>query len=150
MPGMAQTTWIVVADGARGRVFSTDARDDEIDDALPYEFVGSRQPTRERVTDRAGQTLERHGPGGHAKSKSQDAKEHDQENLAREIADAMRSGRTDHRFDNLVLIAPPAFLGRLRTALDGPTAKLVTATHAKDLSGLPPHDLRARLRELLS
>ena len=147
---MALTTWIVVADGARGRVFSADTRDKKIDSALPYEFVGSRQPTRERVTDRAGQTLERHGPGGHAKSKAQDAKERDQDNLAREIADAMRSARTDRRFDNLVLVAPPAFLGRLRTALDAPTAKLVTATHAKDLSHLPAHDLRQRLRELLA
>ena len=145
---MTRPTWIVVADGARGRIFSRAHGKKELDSALPFELVQSRSPMHDRVTDRGGQTHESAGPGGHTKSKSVDAKEHDQQVLAKRIADAIRHGRTENRFEKIVLIAPPAFLGQLRGALDEPSRKLVSASHAKDLSGLNPPQLQERLLEL--
>ena len=145
---MTRATWFVVADGARARVFSQEPGSDTLASALPQDLIGSRQPTRELVTDRSGQALERHGPGGHAMNKSQDAKVHGQEVLAREVAAAIRGGRNDGSFDRLVLVAPPAFLGRLRAVLDSSSSELVVASHAKDLSKLSLHDLSERLREL--
>jgi len=138
---MPHRTWIVVADGARGRVFAYSHRTKEFDSALGQDFVGSRLPMRERVSDRGGQTLERHGEGGHSKAKAQDAKEHAQEELAREIAGALTSGRNDKSYDELVLVAPPSFLGLLRKQLDSPTLQLVVASHDKDLSKLKEHEL---------
>lgn len=146
---MTARTWIVVADGARGRVFSWSARDKELASPLDQDFVGSRLPVRERVSDRGGQTLERHGEGGHAKEKSQDKKEHDQQLLAREIAGALKSARNDHSYDQLVLVAPPSFLGTLRKELDGETSKLVVASHGKDLSHMKDHELKKVVPDLL-
>ena len=145
---MNNNTWFVVADGSRARVLARVPREERIVPALSRSFVGSRQPTRDRVTDRAGQTLERHGPGGHSKAKSQDAKEHDQELLARDVAAAIRGARGEGRFDQLVLIAPPAFLGQLRAVLDAATTRLIASTHAKDLSKLSQHELEQRLLKL--
>ncbi len=139
----------MVADGARGRVFAWSRRDKTLTSPLDQDFVASRLHVRDRVSDRGGQTLERHGEGGHAKSKSQDKKEHDQQELAREIAGALGSARNDHAVEELVLVAPPSFLGLLRKELDGPTAKLVIASHHKDLSNLPEHELTKRVPELL-
>jgi protein required for attachment to host cells len=138
---MPHRTWIVVADGARGRVFAYSHRTKEFDSALGQDFVGSRLHVRDRVTDRGGQTFESHGEGGHSKAKAQDAKEHRQEELAREIAGALTSGRNDKSYDELVLVAPPAFLGLLRQQLDAPTLQLVVASHDKDLSKLKEHEL---------
>jgi protein required for attachment to host cells len=147
---MQHATWIVVADGARGRILSREPGADRFVPALPFELVGSRLPTRDRVTDRGGQTLERVGAGGHAKLAAQQAKEHDQEVLAKRLADEISTGRTSNRFDRLVLVAPPSFLGMLRDSLDTASRKLVVATHAKDLSNLDPVHLEQRLRELVA
>lgn len=145
---MKTATWFVVADGSRGRILAYDANEDTFEAVLPFEFKAGRERTRQRVTDRAGQTQERPRSGGHAEQKSQDGKEHDQEVLAREIADEIRSGRTDHRFDQLVLVAPPRFLGRLRDELDDASAAMVPTSHARDLTRLSNHELEPRLREL--
>ena len=147
---MERCTFIVVADGARGRIFARRPGNDAFEPALPYELVETRLRTRELVTDRGGQATERHGRGGHSMSKSVDAHEQSQRELAHRIAEAVRKARTENRFDRLVLVAPPAFLGLLRASLDDATAKLIVATRAKEISALDPHELAARLRTLLS
>lgn len=142
---MDRRTWIVVADASRARVFAGAS----LTPALPYDLVASRQSIGERVTDRGGQTHERVGRGGHTKCKSVDARAQADRVLAASVAEAIRHGRVEQRFDSIVLVAAPAFLGLLRQALDGPSRALVVASFAKDLSKVPEHDLRRRLRELL-
>lgn len=145
---MTRHTWFVVADGARGRIFEQTRGSAHLEPALPYDLVESRLPTRERVTDRGGQTLERHGKGGHSKWKAHDAKAHGQQELARRIADELRRARAENRFEELVLVMPPAFLGLLRKELDDDTNRRVVATHAKELSALTVHDLERALHQI--
>jgi len=49
-----------------------------------------------------------------------------------------------------VLVAPPRFLGLLRSSLDGPTAQLVMASLDKDLAASKKSELVERLSEVLT
>ena len=60
-----------------------------------------------------------------------------------------RHHANENRYGALVLVAEPHFLGELRTALDAPTAALVTATLDKDLGGIETRDLAQHLAGVL-
>ena len=68
--------------------------------------------------------------------------------FAAELADKLHKGRNANRYQELVLIAAPRFLGALRQALDGATAALVRGTLDKDFGGLSGHELLRRLEKL--
>ena len=56
------------------------------------------------------------------------------ENFSREIGRFLDKARTDHRYDRLLLIAPPRFLGMMRKQLGKEVEKLVQEEIDKDLS----------------
>ena len=56
------------------------------------------------------------------------------------VGDYPEKARTDHRYDELVVIAPPEFLGTLRREMGKEVEKLVAQEVSKDLSGLSKHE----------
>ncbi|MCA9704432.1 MAG: host attachment protein [Myxococcales bacterium] len=137
--------WVVVADGARARIFETHHHAPGLRPVLPYELTINRLRDHERWSDRAGASRDRVGPVVHSKAASTDPSEHEHEQLAREVAEVLQHGRTVQRVDAIVLVAAPRFLGRLRHALDPQTRALVTAEDDRDLSRLPEHELEGRI-----
>jgi protein required for attachment to host cells len=61
--------------------------------------------------------------------------------FAKRIGDYLEKARTDHRFESLVLIAPPKFLGTLRKELGKEVRKLVAGEMPKGLSTLSAREL---------
>ena len=55
----------------------------------------------------------------------------------------LEKARVEHRFDELVLVAPPRFLGALRKELDKEVAKLVKDELPKDLSWFNARELES-------
>jgi protein required for attachment to host cells len=72
----------------------------------------------------------RHGANG-----ERSTHQHVAEKFARRIADDLRRAHAARRFDRLVLVAAPAFLGRLRRTLPANLRACVAATVAKDMIG---------------
>jgi len=137
--------WVVVADGARARIFEAHRQAPGLRSVLPYELTGSRLRNHDHVSDRAGQTHQSGGYGAPSMGAQTDPVEHEHELLAREVAEVLAHGRYEHRVDAIVLVAAPAFLGRLRRAIDPQTRALVVAEDAHDLSRLPEHELEGRM-----
>jgi protein required for attachment to host cells len=143
------TTWIIAADESRARVLQVAGPDrlDEIDDLVN---PSGRAQDRELQTD-AEPRFSGHGgvgkPGGSRTSgpasdrEAQGAVEHSVRTFAREVGRYLDRARLDHRFDQLVLLAPPKFLGALRKELDKEVEKLVADELPKDLSGLSAREL---------
>ncbi len=71
------------------------------------------------------------------------------DDLACKVANALNHAKLLHRFDELVVIAPPAWLGSLRSHLNADVKDAIVLEISKDLTRLPPPRLSARLRELL-
>jgi protein required for attachment to host cells len=109
------------------------------------EHPAGRAKARDLVTD--GQTTAFASVGGarHGIGADTAPKEHEQLNFARELARRLEDGRTGNRFDQLVLVAPPAFLGLLRDQLSPPLAKCVTQSVAKDLTQAKLEEIQQQL-----
>jgi len=137
--------WVVVADGARARVFETHRDAPGLRPVLPYDLTASRLKDGERWADRAGQGRISAGHGGTTLEPQTDPSDHEHELLAREVAQVLAHARHHHRVNAIVLVAAPSFLGRLRRAIDAQTRALVIAEDGRELSRLPEHELEGRI-----
>lgn len=146
------TTWIVAADESRARVLQVarpEKRLDEIESLLNPE---GRLQDRELQSD-AEPRFSGHGgvgkpgsapTGGPASDReTRGAVEHSARTFAREVGRYLEKARVEHRFDELVLVAPPKFLGALRKELDKEVAKLVKDELPKDLSWFKARELES-------
>jgi protein required for attachment to host cells len=124
------TTWIVAADASRARILQVADRERlvEIEDFVNPE---GRLQNRELTTD-ANPRL--HGPGGLSAREEASAVEHSVEMFSKRIGDYLEKARTDHRYQQLVLVAAPKVLGQLRKELGKEVEKLVVEELDKDLS----------------
>lgn len=141
--------WIVVADGARGRFFRL-SEDRELVSAYAHELVGEMLANRDVVSDRPGRTFDRGGDGRHAMEPHSDPKRHAKTVLAREIGRLLEEERKKQSFDQLVIVAPPQFLGDLRNEMTKPLQGLIAKEINKDLSKLAPHQLKIQLSDVLA
>lgn len=117
-------TWIVAADSSRARFLQVAGRKRlvELDSLLNPD---ARLDERDLTTD------------AHPRS----AQEHASDLFAKRVGGYLCKARIDHRYDALVLVAPPKFLGALRRSLDKEVTKRVVGELPKDLSSLKEREL---------
>ena len=137
------TTWIIAADESRARVLQVLDREQrlaEIDDLLN---PAGRAQNRELETDAEPRFSGHGGVGKSGASRTsgppsdperQGAVEHSTRTFAKEVGRYLDQARNEHRYDQLVLVAPPKFLGVLREELHKEVEKLVAEELPKDLS----------------
>ena len=138
--------WIVVADSARARIFAPVVRHGlDLEQVTEILHPESRSHTRALTTDRPGRTFDSEGPGRHGMSESVSPKEHEAWKLCKELADEIETARAQERFDRLVLVAAPAFLGELRKTLSDQSARLVVSELDKNLAQMNTQDILKHL-----
>jgi protein required for attachment to host cells len=147
-------TWIVAADSSRARFLQVAGREQLLEIGGLANPAG-RMDDRELITD-AHPRFSGHGgmgkPGGRATSgpgsdrQETSAQEHATDLFAKRVGDYLDKARIEHRYDELVLIAPPEFLGRLRKELDKEVKKLVADEVPKDLSWFDARELERYLK----
>ncbi|MEQ6917931.1 host attachment protein [Halomonas aquatica] len=138
------TTYIVVADAARARLFTRDGINISETDGLLH--AEGRLHEGDLVTDREGDVRE--STTGRSAGGESVATQHHEEVFARQVADRLYRARVENRMEKLILVAPPRFLGQLRDKVDGPTAKLVIHTLAKDLTKASLADIQEAVSDL--
>jgi protein required for attachment to host cells len=138
-----KTSWIVVADASRARVFSRTGRS-ALTEVATLVHPASRLHARDLGTDAPGRQSG-HGGRRHQVEPRNDPKEVETIAFAREIAKRVTAARVADEFDELVLIAPPHFLGDLRQMLDDPTRGRIAWTSSKDLAQADPATIEAEL-----
>ncbi len=143
------TTWVVVADSSRGKIYVHDKHGSELQEKVDMVHPGARLRGTELTSDRSGRHSGAFGQGSHMFDVRTEAKDHEAENFAREIAERLETGRTSGQFQKLVLMAPPAFLGMLREQLGGEVRKLVVDEIAKDLVTHSIDEVRDKLGHVL-
>ena len=126
-------TWVVVADSVKARFFSLTSRTEPLKEMEDMVHAEGRMREQDEVSDKQGGLAGGHGEGGHAFEAPTDTKQHDAEVFAKQIADKLESGRVNKDYDKLILVAPPAFLGALRKALNEHVSSLVSDSLDKDL-----------------
>lgn len=72
------------------------------------------------------------------------------ETFAQDLAAVLRKGRTENRYERLVLIAEPRFLGVLRNCLDKETAKKISKISHHNYTNLSKNALTECLKDILA
>lgn len=141
-------TWVVVAHRAGARIFEhTGPSALRLVEDIAHEQ--GRMKSSELESDSPGTSFSRQGPGRHPMPKEESAHERVAANFARDLAGRLDAGRKGNRFEGIVLVAEPGFLGMLRHALDGQTAGLVSGSVSKDLAHAAVHELPKYLQGVL-
>jgi protein required for attachment to host cells len=137
--------WLLVADAAKARLFEMPRKGGSLTEIACYTNPNGRSPGQHPEHGRQGRTQESASSARHAIEPHTSLREKHALQFADLLRDAIRQGRLDDQYDQLVLMAPPRFLGVLRDRLDDQTLKCVTAEVGSDLLALSPTELRAYL-----
>lgn len=155
--------WILVSDASRARLFRQRQRLQPLDHVESFEHPDSRARVRDLMADANGRKPA--GPnvgpayGGRAVSQAYgrvgaapdtDPKEVEAQKFARELATMLQEGLHRHAYDKVVLVAPPQFLGLLRSTVSNEVSKHIELTVNKDLTRLELHEIQAHLQDELS
>jgi len=120
--------------------------------AAPREVAHISNPAahlhdRDLGSERPGRSYESFGNARHAIERENDPRQREAEGFARRIARRLDDARRDEQFEQLVVIAGPAFLGMLRAAMSRPTRARVVHEIHKDLVHGPIEVLREHLAQ---
>lgn len=147
---MTRATYVLIADGARARLFRVDAGSSALKPALGEEFIGVNLASREIGSDRPGRSFDSAGVGRHAMEPPTDPHRHEERVFAREVAAVLEGVSRRSDFGRLVVVAAPKALGDLRSEFSDALRKSVAAEIPKDLTKVPVRVLSDHLRDVLT
>lgn len=141
--------WILAANSGNATLFAADSPTAPLTEIETFDNPEARAKEMTLTSDRPGRSFDSQGEGRHAMAVEVEPKEQEQIRFAKLIADRLEQGRTDNAFERLVVVAAPAFLGRLRANFGAPLSSRVSLEIDKDYTALRPEALRAQLPERL-
>ncbi len=140
-------TWILVADGARARIFIKKHK--TLNNVMGQDFVGENLKDSEAGTDKPGRAYESSNPARHAYQPRTDWHQHQKELFAKELCEIIEKANEGSEFDELIIISPPKTLGDIREHLGKKALAKVTAEITKDITKLSEHQLMNYLEKEL-
>ena len=140
-------TWILIADGARGRILADHGAGGDPRAVDGLVFHGDHSTTHDLVSDREGRNFGTRGPRRSAIDPHSDPHRELKRAFAIQLSEELTSGLRDDAYDRLILIASPVTLGDLRAAISGEVKRKVKGEIAHDLTKMPNSDVGAYLRK---
>lgn len=148
---MDDTTWIVIANASRARVFLQEKPDRlvEVGDMVNPKARLRNAEFERAQTDPISASGSRHGtaaptqPNGYQPNQPPD--EHQTELFARDLAGFLLTGLHEGRYRRLMLSASPKFLGVLRQVIDPRVKAAVGLEINQDYTQFSVHELPEKL-----
>ena len=138
-------TWVVVAESSRAKIFELDKKNSPLKELHGFAHTPSRTHEQQLTSDLPGRSQDSLGHGNHVMGTHTSAKEHETIEFAKIIGDLLDKARNSGKFDKLILMSPPAFLGTLRKSLSTETIKHVVSEIDKNLVRHDTNDIQAHL-----
>ncbi|WP_066740815.1 host attachment protein [Cupriavidus sp. D384] len=155
-----KTVWILVADEGVARIVAARGDNARLEEVEKITDAGAHADNADLRRDAYGRRAQASvqgdagHPGAHAgrmatvvSSAGEDEIHQEAQLFARRVAKMLEDARNKQRFDELVVIAPPRFLGLLRKALPQSVGDTVTRELGKDYCQLPDQDLQQRMAD---
>jgi protein required for attachment to host cells len=142
-----RTRWILAADSSRARIFKVLPKNklEELESLIHPE---SRLPDKDRGSDRPGRlSVDRGGERQHGLEPSSDPKRQEAINFSRIVAASLDKARSLQKYQELVIIAAPSFLGLLREQLSKQVEQCVIREISKNLATLSPAEIQEHLKK---
>lgn len=137
--------WVIAADAGQARIFRVEHEDglmSEIEDLINPEAHLQRH---EAKSDRNGRVSQGTRSGSNAFEPRESYEQHVAEAFARLLGQKLCEARRDGTVNRIYILAPPGFLGHLRTNLDAPTLRIVAGEVVTDLVRHRPEEIRSAL-----
>ena len=141
------TTWVLVADNSRARIFSADKPASPLQEIRDFTHPEARLHEGDLVTDKSGR--DRGAAGAHGVGSDQAHKQDGVEKFAAQVCGELDAARGNGEFRKLYVVAAPAFLGMLRKHQTNPLKQLVVGEVDKNLATQDPASIRKHLPEYL-
>lgn len=141
-----KTTWILVADSSRARFFSATSAKSTFNEMTDLANVEGRLHEREITTDLPGRGAGKDA-GKHSYENEVSPKQQETLAFAKEIARYLEDALAAQKFDQLILVAAPTFLGILRKQLSDQVLKKVFFELDKNLATQGIDAIRKHLPE---
>ena len=148
MSVLTQGTWVLVADGEKALFLRNDL-DAENPDLNVVRIEQQETPSdREQSANRPGRVAD-NGPGQKSALDDTDWHQLAKDRFADDLADILYKQAHKGAFDRIVLVAPPATLGELRSKLHKEVQDKVVAEIDKTLTNHPIDKIERLLHEAL-
>ncbi len=142
--------WVVVADSSRARIFQTAGNMEQLQEVQDLLNPEGRMDGADLRHDAKGRF---YGKGERAQAHTGEPNEAreacDADQFSREICRVLADACDAHRYDSLVVVAPPAFLGRLRHALPERVERRVARQLDREITGWDGVQVSAYLKQVL-
>jgi protein required for attachment to host cells len=142
-------TWILLAHRSGARILENPGPGKGLEPVEEIPHPEGRFKNQDFDADKPGRAFDSHGTGRHAMERGHSPVEQAAILFAKRLAERLDQARAAGRYERLVLVAEPRFLGWLREALSPETASRVIASLDKDYAEIEPRALTARLSEEL-
>ena len=139
------TTWTLVADRTRARLFSSTRAAEPLIELRDFLNPDGRELAQELVTDRSSRMPGMVGRARGAVEARTSPEEHAAQVFAREICATLERGLVDRACERLVLIAAPEFLGLLHGCASKRVLEAIEFELGKNLTSLAAEDIRPYL-----
>lgn len=141
-------TWIVVADGARARIFVNRGPGKGLE-LSGRELTAEHQRTSDIVRDRLPRTHESVGHARHAIEPRVDPHQEAKREFTEHLAQQLDQSAAERAFDRFVIVAPPKMLGDFRKAMSNRLQPLLHSEVAKDLTKASAKEVADHLAETI-
>lgn len=143
---MGNTTWLLVADASKARVYTLNKARlfrEKSDKNLTLLSEHTHSASRKKGTQLAQDKLGGFGTGTFVEAT--DLKRYEAERFAQELIEKLEAGRNENNFRDLIIVAPPAFLGLLHKHVSDNLRKMISQTIEKDYTQYNERELIANL-----
>ena len=148
-PSRLKPTLIVVTDARHFRLFSTDDHGVSINHISGDVDSVPNPPSRDHKSERPGRAFASSGPRRSAIQPKADPHRAAEENFAKTVAGELEALAASGAFKDIVLFAPPIFLGALREHIGRQSTELLRAQVHKDLTKSTQDEIRDHVRAVL-
>ena len=144
-----KSTWILVADSSRARIFVADTPS-SIQEIEDFTHVEGRLHEHDMTSDLPGKGAGVAGAGKHAYQDQINPKEQEAINFAKSVAKYFDDAHIANKFEKLMIISDPSFLGKLRKQLSDQSRNAVCFELDKNITTHSADDIRKHLPEHLT
>ena len=141
---------VIVADNTCARVFRATSSKGSLEEEVVLTHPENRLQDKEMTSDRAGFSFSSSGYGRRSLSKSEDPKEHEIKLFVSEIDEYLRSLKKKNDLHQLILIAAPKLLGRLKKQLSSSIQEHITYELNKNIAKKNAEEIRKHLPKYLA
>jgi len=144
------TTWILVANRSTALIYQSRGPGIEWEVLKKMVHPEGRMKNSELASDSGGRNNTADGRGSRpAVEWSTSPREAEARKFAQEIAAELSEGRVHQKYDRLLLVTSPEFMGKVKECLDSQVQEKIIETITKDYVTLPVKDVREKVNSVI-